>query len=171
MQFFARIALLFCVIVVLASSCASVPGAKSADDCLVIIKSSVECDPKAPKDVQKGRTYQFEFTSDYKPVQVGADYTLVVVREPAVSIKSISTWASGGYSGGSAEYKANVPLPYKPGCAVVADYVFVKKTEETGTAHYITYTSFRKITDSERAELADRIKTDSAFSSWQAKTP
>jgi len=149
------------------ASCASVPTPKADDECLVVVKSATELGQHVTASQAGGREYQLILDSNHKPVWIRADYTLIVVKTSAVSIRSISTIASHGYEGPARVFDVNVRLPYESGHVVIADYVFVKRTEKAGEGSFVTRVLLRKITETERQELENRIRQDPAFSTWK----
>jgi len=144
----------------------AVPTITSPDDCLIVIKSDSVDNPYLSYNEQHCRVYQFNFTGNYSPVIIKDKYTMVVVREPAVSVKSVSSGTNFNFRGASTDDKFKVLLPYKPGYLVIADFVFVTKAVKSGRSIMTSYFP-RKITDAEREDLLKQLRNDSAFAKWQ----
>jgi hypothetical protein len=147
--------------------CAGAPKITSPDDCLVVIKSEFVNPPELSYSQQNSRYFQFRLSGNYPPATIKKEYTMVVVKEPAVKVVSISSGADGGFVGKSFEYKLNGVLPYKPGYLIVANFVFVRTVEKVGLNTIFTKFSFRNITKAEREELLGRFQNDSAFAEWK----
>jgi hypothetical protein len=163
---FASAGLLFLVVAALVG-CVSAPEKTSLDDCLVIVKSDFVKNPLLTDEQQSGRYYQFELSGGYPKTTIRKDYTTLVVKEPAVGVTAMLSGVQPPNIGPVSRDKLDISLPYKPGYIVVADFVFVKKTESTSANMYMTRWSLRKITDAERADLLERFKNDSDFKDWK----
>lgn len=150
--------------------CANLPPKPaSPDDCLVIFKSDFIRDADVNPEAQWSLVYKYKFSGDYPEAFVRTDYSLVVVREPAVEMKSVSSQVSSSmYCGPRSEYPIkNLLLPYKPGYLVVADYVFENKISHSGDRGFYSSWRLRPITEKERTDLLDLLRSDPAFASWK----
>jgi hypothetical protein len=148
------------------SGCASVPAKATSDDSLVVIKTEFI----NPDNLPRGRELNFQFSGDYPVSWVGQyswGYNLVVIRESGVMLKSIGTSVQAGFRGNSWEPEVNLPLPYEPGRIVIAVFVFVHKVAKTGDHSQTTNLGFRKITDQEKDDLMQELKSDGRFASWR----
>ena len=145
--------------------CASIPAKVTPDDSLVVIKTEFV----NPDNLPRGREIRFNYSGDYPPSWVGQyswDFNIVVIKEPGVTLKTISTQLQANFRGEPWEEVVNWTLPYEPGQIVIADYVFVRKIEKTGEHSQSGSMGFRKITDQEKADLMAAIKSDGRFGSW-----
>ncbi len=159
--------LLIVIILLLPPNCASAaPSITSPGDCLVVIKSDFVTNPYLSPKEQNSEVFQFNFSGDYSPAVITENYTMVVVRDSAISVKSVTCGANFGFRGQSVENKTDMVLPYKPGYIVFADFVFVKKPGRVGRTIVSNY-YFRKITAMERRDLFEQFSNDSAFSEWK----
>jgi hypothetical protein len=154
------------ILVLLSFSASAAPSITSPDDCLIVIKSDSVDNPYLTYNEQHCRVYQYNFSGDYSPVIINDKYTIVVVREPAVSVKSISSGTNFNWRGPANDNKFGAVLPYKPGYLMIADFVFVTKAVKSGRNIMTSYFS-RKITDAEREELLEHFRNDSAFVQWK----
>jgi hypothetical protein len=152
-------------------SCAGLPKKAAPDDCLVLIKTLYI----NPQNHPVGRTYSFNFSSGYKPVDIGSqsfEYVALVIHEPGVMVETITSYVSDKNSRGpKSSDKLGYPLPYSPGKAVVADFVFLREIKEApynsdNNRTYYTSIGFVKAKDSEKQELLDKIRQDKSASAW-----
>lgn len=157
------------LLVPLLASCAGVPPRPSSpDDCLVAIKTEFIADARVGLTAQAARDYRYELSGGYPDALVRRDYTLLLVREPAVRLRALGTRIiAHNFRGPPGEYPLDLVLPYDPGSIAVADFVFVNKVTSAGGEEFVSTWSFRQIGDGERAELLGELKSDPDLASWR----
>jgi hypothetical protein len=162
----------------LAAGCASLPPKSNATDSLVLIKTNVIDYQNAPKTVQ----YRFILGSGYPPAEVGAisqKYVAIVVHEPGVKVSEIVGRLPDNYDGPGwtyerrSSYKVDLTLPYEPGKAVVADFVFTRNIfYDTGDeSRFYTVVGLRTIKPEEKQQLLAMATQDKAGSTWREAAP
>ena len=157
---------LVAVVAFVFSGCSSIPAKEAREDSLVVIKTEFI----NPDSLPRGRELSFVLSGDYPPSRVGEfswDFSLAVIREPGVMVKSIGTELQGNFRGQDWNPDVNVPLPYAAGQIVIADYALVHKIEKTGPNSQSTTLYFRKITPQEKDDLMNALLGDERFASWK----
>ena len=153
----------------LLSNCTSTPKYQmtSAEDCLVVMKVDMQAGTSAGHALN-ARIYQYLFTGDYPPATLDRKWAMVVIREPTVRVKELYSRISPNsrFRGPDGHDSLDIPLPYKPGWLVVADFVFVQKITK-GMEDYSADISLRRITETEREELLETFRNDPAYAMWQ----
>ncbi len=137
------------------AGCSTLPGKTGPDDCLVVVK--VEAVNNSTATI--GRQYSLNFSSDYPPVILPgySGFVAFIIREPAVKVTSLSSKVLGGFAGPPSDDKLNgFMLPYSPGHIVVCDFVYINRLEGVA-GRYVDYTDFRKITESEKTDLLQKL--------------
>lgn len=156
---------------ILASSCATttgIPGRLTSDDCLVLIRTTLENKGGAPL----ARDYYMLFKGIEKKVRVSKkadDFVFLVVREPGIKLEGLSSKidSNARVKGDSFEIPVDLELPYKPGKVVAADFTFAQLLETTGSNSYRSSFDFIEITADRKAELIVRFRKAEGSDAWK----
>jgi len=143
------------------------PKLKTSGDCLIVVKSDFIQNAKLSAGSQASRDFEFVFSGDYAPVDVKRDYTMFVVKEPAVMVSKIRGKLRPGWVGKPYVITCAKILPYEPGRVVVADFVFEVRAEKDKMENwYYQKVTLRNTKDQEREEMLEKFRADPAFASW-----
>jgi hypothetical protein len=164
------IAAIFLASLVALGGCASgpsIPVKKTGDDCLVLIRTTVDNRDNAPM----ARKYRFIFNKDYPKVQAPNDregLVAVAIREPGVLLAKIESFieSNTGIVGASFQYDIGIPLPYKPGEVIVLDYKFAQILKSEGGLRFSSYFDFPRNNDEDREAAMTAFKLDADSASW-----
>jgi hypothetical protein len=152
--------------ILLLAGCASFPKPSDPNDCLVIIRTRLD----KPTTVPAARVYTLELSSGgmTRDLPNATSYKAILIKEPATRVTKIYTRVTTtGYQGGTVSYPLDLALPYRPGYAVIADFVFTQKIVDLGKGSSQSSFSFIKLGDAERATLTKTLEKDGVFEVWQ----
>lgn len=156
------VCLLLAVFLLFLQACSSVPEKQTEDDCMVVML----CETKNPENLPIGRMYKFHFTGEIPPVSMNSSYSTVIIREPGIKLKAITSSVAGNYTGERSEHEAGVLLPYEPGKLVVAEFVFVRTYKKVSDNTVQSSIDLRKITREERERLLAKLRLNKKYSAW-----
>lgn len=148
------------------AACASIPEPKDPSECLVIIKTEKNNSASAPVT----RNYQLALTKDgklYSIPDAKSSFVMIVTSAPSDAITRIRSSVGENATGGSSNSTVNIPLPYRAGSAVVADFAFVQDIKAVDSNSYTSNMSLREVTDAEKAELLEQLAKDGKLKGWQ----
>jgi len=155
---------------ILASSCATtgIPGRLTSDDCLVLIRTTLENKGGAPL----ARDYYMLFSGMEKGIKVSNkadDFVFLVVREPGTKLERLSSSIdrNTAVTGDSFDIPVDIDLPYKPGKVVAADFTFAQLLETTGSNSYRSSFDFIETTADRKAELIERFRKVEGSEAWK----
>lgn len=165
------IRLLFAVaLVATIASCSTTKGfpqRMSSDDCLVVIRTTIQNDD----DMPVARRYFFQLSGDYPIMRVTGNsdgFVVARIRESGVSITGISSDISiwKNVTGDSFSAPLSRALPYKPGEVVVADFSFVQVLTKTGYKTFSNNWQFAEMSKEEKDALVERLRALKRAESW-----
>jgi hypothetical protein len=143
--------------------CQSVPTPKSADDCLVVIKTEMN----NPKNVEMLRKYQYNLSGGYKWRIADRNFTLIQIKEPGIQVDTISSYINESNAvGNTSKDEVKLPLPYMPGRLVIADFVMILIYKQIDDTHFQSGYKLRNITTKEKEDMLASFKSNKGYAKW-----
>ncbi len=161
-----KLIVLFSAIFLFAGCTTFAPEKVTPDDCLVVIKTTFE----NPKKHPILRNYYLNFSNIYDKKMISKkkeDYMLIVIDNDQTTIESVYTKIIGGNTtGNTTGWDVDIPLPYKPGELVVADFCFIQTITKNGPNSYTTDGDFYILDKEERDQILTSYSNMEEFQDW-----
>lgn len=166
MKYLCRLALIAVIAILASCATTSFHLKKTSDDCLVLIRTTVVNEDKAPT----AREYHFKLSSGYATLTAPNDtegFMVVKIREPGVKIVGVTSDVNRALAtGDSMDEPLDVDLPYKHGEVVVADFTFTQTLEKLDEHHFVSSYDFQKTSDESKAALLEQFRKKEEAKSW-----
>lgn len=146
--------------------CASVPPKQTAEDCLVLIRTTLTNNVNAPGP----RQYHFKLNMGYGIVNVRQsteDVMMIVIRQPGVKIIGIGSEVVGNaVYGESEEVPLDLDLPYQRGEVVVADFEFSRVIAKDAEHEFRDEPHLQWISSERKTAVLEKFKKAGGAQSW-----
>ena len=155
------------------AGCAAMPlpAPESEGDCLVVIRTRVE----NPGRVEVLRNYWFGLSTggaEKLMPSSPSSYMAFVIDRGSTYISNFHTNVTAqGWNGSASETPIWIPLPYKPGYAMIADVEFVlsikPKPEADDGRYYYYFDRNGKLSPGDKAALREELKKRKGIEAWR----